>query len=257
MTSRRSSSDPGIRRLDLARPPDKWDALGEPDIAFLCAGITKLSACEADPAGSSLINVGHMSILAERLTAGGCRVLYPSTNLVLGGEAPFLPFDAPYRPVSEYGRQKALTEQRLLGLGERAVILRMTKIMPPRLPLFRQWVEALRAGRTVQPLSDLMMSPIALSDLVDTMITVAMQGGGGIYQVSGDRDISYAEAAMLLADRLGCPRRLVQPKTMAELGVAAAAMRYTTLDITRVAEEFSLGLFDVAATVNGIDLDEQ
>ena len=258
VTSRRPSIDPDIRRIDLASPPAQWEALGEHDIAFLCAGITKLSACEDDPAGSSLVNVAHLSVLAERLAAGGCRLLYPSTNLVLGGGLPFMPSDAPYRPVSEYGRQKALAEQRLLRLGERAAILRMTKIVPPRPPLFRQWEEALRAGRTVQPLSDLVMSPIALDDLIDAMILVATQGGGGIYQVSGDRDMSYAEAAMLLADRLGCSRRLVQPKTMAELGVAAAAaMPHTTLDITRVAEEFSLGLFDAAATVNGIDLDEQ
>jgi dTDP-4-dehydrorhamnose reductase len=64
----------------------------------------------------------------------------------------------------------------------------------------------------------------------------------GIFQVSGDRDISYADLARHLARRLEADPDLVQPTTSVAAGVEMEHLpRHTTLDASRLQESFGLG----------------
>ena len=55
---------------------------------------------------------------------------------------------------------------------------------------------------TVRAYSDLHFCPIALDYAAGAIIKI-MENGGGIYQVSGASDVSYAAAACYLAKRIG------------------------------------------------------
>jgi len=257
-TSRRAGHCADIVQLDLVQDPEDWLPPSIPDLAFLCAGVTGLAACAQDPAGTARINVGHVLSLARRLAGLGCRVVYPSTNLVLDGNRPFLPADSPLRPACEYGRQKAEVERQLAALGPLAAVLRMTKVLPPKVPLLCGWAKSLRAGECVRPLSDLVMAPVPLLIVVEALIRIGLRGGSGIYQVSGDRDVSYAEAAAMVARRLGCSPSLIRPATADEIGVTLeAAPRHTTLDPSRAEAELGIAAIDVARTIAGIPIDDK
>lgn len=207
--------------LDLAN--DDWYIPKGITAAVICAAITKLQACEADPEGTSRINVTQTLRLADRLLDRGIPVLFISSNHVFDGTIPFIPPDSPHSPVSEYGRQKAKAE---LGFMERGCgILRFGKILSPNTPLIREWSEKIWSHQPIRAYSDLVMSPIYISEACEAIESV--MGKSGIYQLTGERDISYLEFAHRIAPD---PSLVIEAKAANQDFPAGFIRKYTTLE---------------------------
>src|SRR5215212_8852662 len=99
--------------LDLAQPLNGWMPPANVEAACIFAAVARLQTCDSDPAGSSYVHVGQTVALTETLLRQGIPVLFLSSNQVFDGSFPCVPANAPLCPVSEYGRQKARTEQAL------------------------------------------------------------------------------------------------------------------------------------------------
>lgn len=234
--------------LNLSTPPENWppvwggegaDKITAPDIAFLCAGVTGLKTCAEDPQGTRYINVEQLSLLARHLMSAGTRVIFLSTNLVFDGSRPFQPSDTPYAPQCEYGRQKAETERNLLASPGNCSVVRLTKVLGKEAPLLATWVNALRANQMITPFSDMVMAPLPVTLVANLLVRIACSNGQGIYQLCGERDISYAEAACILARHLHISDSHIQPCSASATGVTPEAMpQHTTLADTRVRQEF-------------------
>jgi dTDP-4-dehydrorhamnose reductase len=230
---------PGAIALDLAR--GAADFVPPPvSVAYLSAAITSQAQCRTQPAATRAVNVEGTLTLAEKLVRQGTHVVFPSTNLVLDGLHPRQPADAPYAPQSEYGRQKAETEQRLLQLPG-ACVVRFTKVLGRANPLLLGWVAALRKGEIIRPFSDMRMAPVPLNFAAEALVAVAAARAEGVVQVSAKEDVAYAAAAAFVADCITVPRQLVQPVTVAESGMAIECVpAHTTLDTTRLQSDFGL-----------------
>ena len=74
-------------------------------IAFLCAGVTRLAACEAEPDKTRHVNVTQTVKLAESLASQGMYIVYLSSHAVFSGTVPFVESTSITKPQSEYGRQ--------------------------------------------------------------------------------------------------------------------------------------------------------
>ena len=101
-----------------------------------------------------MINVDATLRLIDRLLARGIYVVYLSTNQVFDGSMPNVPPDAPVNPISEYGKQKARTENELKMLiqqGAPLSILRLAKVISPQMQLVKGWVETLATGTPFVP----------------------------------------------------------------------------------------------------------
>lgn len=88
--------------------------------------------------------------LAHLLAEHGCFVVVISSNLVIDGIKPFRLPDEPTCPRTEYGRQKAEVEAALANLGDRAALIRLTKVFHARMPLTLGWVQSLREGKPIR-----------------------------------------------------------------------------------------------------------
>ena len=232
-TSRRPASD-NVLSLDLAGDPASWVLPERVDVAFLCAAVTSIKVCRSQPVETRLVNVERTVHLAERLTARGAFVVLLSTNQVFDGSKPYRSAEESPCPLTEYGRQKADAERAILAMGGAAV--RFTKVMAGVPALFLAWEEALTKGEPISPFADMVFSPVPLAFAVDALIAVGTRRVGGIVQVSGDCDVSYADAARRLAERLNADPGLVQPAFVASRGIAPeAAPRHTTLDTSGLA----------------------
>lgn len=212
-TTRRPNGE-GRRRmmLDLAGDPDSWSLPGAGvETAFLCAAAASVDQCRTDPAGTRRVNVVGTAELARRLTAQGVFVVFLSTNLVFDGATPHAPPDAITSPVTEYGRQKAEVERELLALGEDASVVRLGKVVGPHLPLLQGWIGDLRAGKPIHPFSDMRMAPVTVGFVVSVLREVASRRAAGVIHASSAADITYSDAARLIALKLGADERLVQP----------------------------------------------
>jgi dTDP-4-dehydrorhamnose reductase len=244
--------------LDLAEPLGDWLPPSGTRAACIFAAVARLQACEADPPGSSLINVTNTIALAGRLLQHGVAVVFLSTNQVFDGSVPCVPADAPHCPVSAYGQQKARTEAALLqqiANGAPVAILRLAKIVSPGMALLRQWMAALAAGQPVAAFADMMLAPVP-AELAATAIAkllLARDGARGIFQLSGPRDVSYTEIAVHLAGKTGADPALVGPVPAASAGMPPGATpAHTTLDSTALRERFGITVPDPWAVIDAL-----
>lgn len=245
-----TAADPALHSLDLAAPLDAWEPPAPTHAALLCAAVTRLDACRADPARTRHINVVQTLELARRLTARGVFVVFPSSNLVFDGDLSRTPADHPVHPRTEYGRQKAEVEAGLRDLGPHIAIVRLTKVVHPDWPLLRAWRDALAAGQPVHPFPDLVCAPIPLDRVVDGLLAIARDRRAGLWQFSAARDVSYADLARHVADRLNAPAALVQPRPAGDLGGVEHRPAHTTLDTSRARRELDLEFPDPLAALD-------
>lgn len=226
-TSRRSATTRPHVHLDLAAP----DMSRVPDVewAFLCAAVTSIPECERDPERARAINVQGIVSLGQHLVSRGTRVIFLSTNMVFDGARPHRRVDEPPSPSTVYGRHKAEAEKALLELGPLVSIVRLTKVISPTHTLLAAWAKALSEGSPIHPFSNLILAPTALDQTVELLYTIGARNAPGVFHLSGDRDLSYAELGYLLAVGVGADARLVQP-VVGPTPPDGTPRRHTTLD---------------------------
>jgi dTDP-4-dehydrorhamnose reductase len=227
----RRREDTGPRRLlvNLSQAPETWQFPETPmDVAFLCAAVTSQAECANEPEAAYAVNVLQTVALAKKLTEAGTFVVFISTNLVLDGDTAYAAVGQPVNPQTIYGRHKAEAEQRLLALGARIAIVRFGKVIAPGLPLFKEWADNLRAGKMIHPFSDMVMAPIALSFAVEVLRRVAMMRLSGVVQASAADDLTFAEAARLIARHVRADPGLVAPRARPAEGPFSPS--HSTLD---------------------------
>lgn len=247
-TTRRGGNGAGRIFLDLAAHPDSWSlpAQGMAS-AFLCAASASVEQCRIDPTGTRRVNVVATGELARRLTAQGAFVVFLSTNLVFDGTTIALPSQPP-SPVTEYGRQKADAEKQLLALGENIAIVRLGKVVGPHLPLLDGWMRDLRAGKPIHPFGDMRLAPITVDFAVNVLREVANRRATGVIHASSAGDITYSDAARLIALKLGADEKLVQPISARDANIEHlplhTALEGNTMERLGIAQPLPTAAFD-------------
>lgn len=235
-TSRRpDAASQGYLYLDLADSVFDQAPLPKVEVVFICAALTSIAECEANPALARRINVQAPVALANRFGAAGARSIFLSTDAVYDGTLANVPADQPPSPSTEYGRLKAEAEAELLKLGGAVSVLRLTKVLAPDFGLFTGWIDTLANGGGITAFSDLMLAPISLGEAVDALSAVAKDRSGGIYQASAAADITYLDAAHHIADRLRVDRKRVKAQRGIDNGIPPDRLsRYASLDTSRL-----------------------
>jgi dTDP-4-dehydrorhamnose reductase len=213
-TSKASSKAENSFQLDLTNDREIDHISLRPRVTYLCAGATNIQACESDPIKTGKLNVQQTMKVARLLHEAGSAIVFLSSNLVFDGNQSFTPAETRYAPTTEYGRQKAEAESMLLGELEHVAIVRLTN---------------LRRGEPIHPFSDMQFSPVEQDLVAEELWALSNSFKRGIFQLSGDADISYAAAAQKLAKYHRIDDSLVRPQIAAEGGFHFSFPRYTTL----------------------------
>ncbi len=227
--------------LDLTAAIDHWTAPLATRAACIFAAIARLASCHDDPVGSARVNVTQTLALIERLVAHGIHVLFLSTNQVFDGTMPNMPADAPHSPVSEYGRQKAQVEtalRRHIDRGAPVAILRLAKVVSPQMPLISGWITALSSGLPIHAFEDMRMAPTPI-ELVSGAIGELLQDrAAGIFQLTGPRDVTYAEVGYFLAERLNANPSQVTVASARSSMPEGSTPWHTTLESQRLRDRY-------------------
>ncbi len=205
----------------------------------LCAGITSVETCETLHWKTREVNVDATVALATAFLNADAHVIFFSTNMVFDGGEADAPPDRAFSPATEYGRQKAAVEFKLSKLQKRLTILRLGKVLGSSSPLLSGWIQSLRSGEKVYPFNNKRMAPIAVSFLSEVVTSIIRSQQAGLVQLSADKDITYSDAAMYLAERLGAPSSLVKPRAVMPYR-SEFCPRHTTLESCGLA---SLGFY--------------
>jgi dTDP-4-dehydrorhamnose reductase len=253
-TRRQDEVAPDRPFLDLRLPPDEWPPL--PDVRGACifAAISGLLQCARDPIGASFINVTQTLLLIDRLLSGGTPVLFLSSDKVFDGSRPQVPAASPLCPASEYGRQKAETERALaqrMGAGAPITVLRLAKIVSPGMPLLKQWATALLSRAAIEVFADLVMAPTPVELVATAVANLLLEPESGIFQLSGPRDISYAEVGHYLARKLAAPSGLVVPVSAYAAGMPPGSTpANTTLDSSALRDRLDIAVPEPWAVID-------
>jgi len=247
-TRRKRNALHGRLHLDLADHSEKWSLPQTVNSAIICAGATKIDECQREPDGTANINVRAVCKLIMTLIERGAFVIYLSSSQVFNGDKPYSLPDDTVSPITEYGRQRAEVEKFLKSWPDQTTIIRMTKVLGRQNTLFDEWAKKLKSGQPIHPFADLRFSPVPLSFAVHAVRLVAERHLTGVLHVSGPRDISYADAALLGARASGCDQALVMP-VEGKTKVSYPVPKNTVLNIDRLKFELKLSPPDVEQVI--------
>jgi dTDP-4-dehydrorhamnose reductase len=235
-TTRRSAlAERNATQLDLASFDVDALRLPEADVAFFCAAITSFAACRTNEGLARQVNVTTPALLARRLVAEGTRVVLLSTSAIFDWRSPHVRASRPPCPVTVYGKLKAEAETAFSAFGAAASILRLTKVLTPTDSLFNNWIDDLRQEKSVMAFSDHHMAPVTLNDAVAALLAISLSSERGVFQISGAHDVSYYEAALHLASRLGVERhRVIEARASENSVLPEEIIRYSSLDTSRI-----------------------
>jgi dTDP-4-dehydrorhamnose reductase len=110
-----------------------------------------------------------------------------------------------------------------MDAGAPVAILRLAKVVSPGMPLIRGWVDALSRGEPIRAFSDTMLAPTPTELVVRAIAALLEDRPSGIFQFTGPRDVSYADAGDHIAQRLGAASSLVARVPAASAGMPEGA----------------------------------
>ena len=241
-TTRRTSEPLSTSRvfLDLEQDPSTYQ-LPRAEVAILAAGCSGFDMCRANQERSYRINVTNLVALASQLSASGTFLVFLSSSAVFDGSLPSPPESTPPNPTSIYGSQKATAERLLSQLTDRLAIVRFGKAIPHTYPRFTAWQQQLCAGERVHVLSNLFFAPLTTSYLVEALTRVYQHMRGGVFHLSPENAISYAQVADYICHKYNLNPALVISKTVQESGLSIEyAPRYATLGCAETFARLSL-----------------
>ena len=239
------------RRPGAGQGPDAFFLdLGDPDftplarrqyaVAFICAAVTSMQACQAEPGRTRQINVVNTIELMRRLADRGTHLVFLSSSQVFDGERSAPGEDAATGPKNEYGRQKLAVEEAISREAMPAAILRPTKILADHpVGVFKGWFEALTSGRPVHAATNLALSPVMVGDVATAAERLAAGRHCGIWHLGSSDDIVYWDAARLMAEMRRLPSSLVLGEALTEAQVPAI---YRHRHVTLCCEKIARGL---------------
>ena len=176
--------------------------------AVICAAVTDMTVCEKTPEKTRVVNIMATIKLIKYLINKKIHIVFLSTNQVFDGEKPMHKPDARRNPINEYGKQKAEVEM-FVENSSNTAILRLTKVIYPRLELLNKWRNSLSNGISICAFTDMTLSPINIEEVVQKIDSLVSRKATGIYQLSGESDISYYDFAQKFARENGYSPKLV------------------------------------------------
>ncbi len=199
-------------------------------LAFICAAVTSIAVCNAEPERTKKINVDNTLAVVQYLLKQGAFVVFLSSNAVFDGELAFPKIDQSTNPLTVYGKQKAAAEKKLKSLGgEHLAILRISKVIHPKWPLLLQWVSDLKNGSAVYPFADMVMAPVSVAYSVSVLQEIGERKIAGMYHLSANVDITYEAAALYIAGKLSADEKLIIPVSYKEKGITHS-LKHSTLN---------------------------
>jgi dTDP-4-dehydrorhamnose reductase len=233
------------------------DVVQQSKVVFVCAAVTGFAACAIDPEGSSHINVTRTIELGHQFMQWGARVVYLSSNAVFGGTQAGLDERAPTSAVTEYGRQKANCEAGLLAaaaqLSGSCAVVRLTKVVDRAQPLYSGWMQSFKSHAPAKAAADLVMCPVTTAFVVSALQSIGAGNQGGVYHLSGERDVTYYELASAIAAELGGDETVEKDWVRQRLG-AEPSPAYSALSMAHTTETWGLlpqPLTEVAKELTG------
>jgi dTDP-4-dehydrorhamnose reductase len=225
-------TDRGILRLDdpasIGAALDRY----QPWAVVNAAGWVRVDEAEAEREACMAANAHGVLNLAAACRDRGVQLATFSSDLVFDGALgrAYVEGDEP-RALNVYGQSKVEAERGVLAMGGRPLVVRTAAFFSPYdgYNFAAHVARQLTRGHEVGAANDLVVSPTYVPDLVDATLDLLIDGETGLWHLANPGEISWAEFAVAIANRLGLDAGLVRPKPAASFGWAAARPAFAPL----------------------------
>jgi dTDP-4-dehydrorhamnose reductase len=201
-----------------------------------CAGFVRVDDAEHDRHACQRENVDGARVLAAACADTGTRFVTVSTDLVFDGHkrVPYVETDR-VRPLCEYGRSKAEAEALVLATNPGALIIRTAAFFGghDQYNFVTLALQSLASGNPYTAISDVVVSPTYVPDLVDAMLDLLIDGESGVWHVATGGAVTWEELARRAAQTVGVSTATLRAVPLEELGLQAKRPRYTALASSR------------------------
>lgn len=181
------------------------------DFCLVFAAMTNIRQCEENEDLAMQINCHSIQKLMAQLTVNHWVVF--STNQVFSGNKSLYHKGECVDPHSLYGKTKADMERACLDTRCEVAVVRLTKVIHPQMPLFRNFIESINNGEKVSAYHDMYLAPVNVSDVIMFICNLLRSFTPGIFHLSASNDLSYYDALKFLVEEKQMDSRLVVPAT--------------------------------------------
>ncbi len=182
-----------------------------PDFIVNTAAAHHVDNCEADPAGSFIVNAVGARNLANFAAEADICLAHVSTDYVFDGEkrSPYLETDAP-NPLNVYGASKLAGERSIQALAPRHFVLRVSGLYgnaPCRAKGGMNFVEKMlklaQDGAHIRVVDDEFTTPTPTIDIARQLVVLMESTAYGLYHATAESSCSWYEFAQAIFDISG------------------------------------------------------
>lgn len=214
----------------------------EPDWVIHCAALADIDACEKEQDFARKLNTDLPGEFA-RACKNKSKLVYISTDAVFDGtKDEYFEADTP-NPLSTYARTKLDGEQAVLEIDPNAIVARINlfgwSLFGTR-SLAEWFFYNLQTGRTVKGFTDVFFCTQLANDLADILFQMCSLNLTGLYHAVGADCVSKYDFALMIAEKLGASREMVQPVKVNDFGLQAIRSSNLRLSTSRLQKDIHI-----------------
>ncbi|MGV3741671.1 MAG: family 1 glycosylhydrolase, partial [Burkholderiaceae bacterium] len=224
--------------MDIADPASVERAIEQyqPWAIINAGGYVRVNDAEKEAERCLRDNTHGAAVLAVACIRHKLQLLTYSSDLVFDGQkqAPYVESDA-VSPLNMYGRSKVDAERRVLTAYPEALVIRTSSFFGPwdRHNFVTQALDALAQGNPFAAASDMTVSPTYVPDLVHASLDLLIDKECGIWHLTNTDPLTWYELARKACEMANVDPGLLEARSCAELGYAAARPAYSALSSER------------------------
>lgn len=213
---------------DIKNAIDKY----KPWAVINATGYVKVDAAETDAQKCFAVNATAPALLAQACNMRNIQFMTFSTDLVFNGykKNPYTETDS-VNPLNVYGKSKVSGEKLVVTNNTDALIIRTSAFFGPwdKSNFAYDILQGQHQQTPVFALSDVVVSPTYVPDLVNTALNLLIDEETGIWHLSNQGSVTWADFAFEIALRGGMEQKNFQTKKLLEMKWKAKRPHYSVL----------------------------
>ncbi len=174
------------------------------NFAIITTAISKIDECFSNQVYSYKINVEKTKELIEKLNANNFKVIFLSTDFVFDGRDGNYDEVSKQSPITEYGRQKTIIEEKIFEYNSLNVVVRLSKTVSNDLKagnIFFDWLKSIKENKDIVCIKDQEFVPTDVADVSKAIVKIIENDLSGIYNIVGDTSFSRLDLANLFCQK--------------------------------------------------------
>jgi dTDP-4-dehydrorhamnose reductase len=226
--------------IDITDGPaiEKFILEQQPSVIVHAAAMTQVDQCEVNKQDCYNVNVTATRFIIDAAKQVGSKFIFVSTDFIFDGtEGPYSE-DAEADPLNYYGStkmvaEKAVMESRLDWAIARTILVYGNAPQTGRTNILGFIKDSLASGKNIRMVNDQVRTPTYVEDLANGIVLIIDKNAQGIFNISGNEQMTPNDIAVAVAKHFGYNETLIQQSKSSDINQPAVRPPVTGFDISK------------------------